>query len=73
MIIKVFTAAELAAAERAADAAGVSHSEMMETAGRRVAKAIIERMPVTNRCVLILVGPGNNGGDGLSQADTWLK
>ncbi len=65
MAIKVFTVAEMVAAERAADAAGVSYDEMMETAGRRVAEAIIERMPVRDRRVLILVGPGNNGGDGL--------
>ncbi len=65
MTIKVFTVAEMVAAERAADAAGVSYDEMMETAGRRVAEAIIARMPVTDRRVLILVGPGNNGGDGL--------
>ena len=65
MTIKVFTVAEMVAAEKAADAAGVSYEEMMETAGRRVAEAIIERVPVTDRRVLILVGPGNNGGDGL--------
>jgi NAD(P)H-hydrate epimerase len=65
MTIKVFTVAEMVAAERAADGAGVSYDEMMETAGRRVAEAIIERLPVKNRRVLILVGPGNNGGDGL--------
>ena len=47
MAIKVFTVAEMVAAERAADAAGVSYDEMMETAGRRVAEAIIERMPVS--------------------------
>ncbi len=65
MTIKVFTVAEMVAAERAADAAGVSYAEMMETAGRRVAEAISARMPVDERRILILVGPGNNGGDGL--------
>ena len=65
MTIKVFTVAETVAAERAADAAGVSYDEMMETAGRRVAEAIVERVPVIDRRVLVLVGPGNNGGDGL--------
>lgn len=65
MTIKVFTVAEMVAAERAADKAGVSYEEMMETAGRRVAEAIMERMPVMERRVMILVGPGNNGGDGL--------
>jgi NAD(P)H-hydrate epimerase len=65
MAIKIFTVAEMVAAERAADAAGVSYDEMMETAGRRVAEAILERTVVEERHVLVLVGPGNNGGDGL--------
>ena len=38
---------------------------MMETAGKAVADAIMERYPVGGRSVLVLVGPGNNGGDGL--------
>jgi ADP-dependent NAD(P)H-hydrate dehydratase / NAD(P)H-hydrate epimerase len=65
MIMKVFTVAEMVAAEKAADASGVSYDEMMETAGRSVAEAIIERVPIHTRPILILVGPGNNGGDGL--------
>lgn len=65
MTIKVFTVAEMVAAEKAADAAGVSYSQMMETAGMLVAEAIIERWEVAGAQVLVLVGPGNNGGDGL--------
>jgi NAD(P)H-hydrate epimerase len=65
MTTKIFTVAEMVAAERAANASGVSYDEMMETAGRRVAEAIIARLDVPGRNVLILVGPGNNGGDGL--------
>ena len=65
MTIKVFTVSEMVAAERATDAAGFSYAEMMETAGRSVADAIRERYPVTGARVLVLVGPGNNGGDGL--------
>jgi NAD(P)H-hydrate epimerase len=65
MIPKIFTVAEMVAAERAADASGVSYDEMMETAGRRVAEAIADRLDVAGRNVLVLVGPGNNGGDGL--------
>ena len=63
--MKVFSVAEMVAAEKAADAAGVSYTQMMETAGRCVAEAIIERVPVAGVGVLVLVGPGNNGGDGL--------
>lgn len=65
MTIKVFTVEQMVAAERAADAAGTSYEEMMENAGRAVALAITERYAVEDREVLILVGPGNNGGDGL--------
>jgi ADP-dependent NAD(P)H-hydrate dehydratase / NAD(P)H-hydrate epimerase len=55
----------MVAAEKAADAAGVSYAQMMENAGRGVAEAIRERYPLAGESVLILVGPGNNGGDGL--------
>ena len=65
MSIKVFTVDQMVAAEKAADASGVSYDQMMETAGRSVAQAIIERYPVEGRSVTLLVGPGNNGGDGL--------
>ncbi|HRN68100.1 MAG TPA: NAD(P)H-hydrate dehydratase [Promineifilum sp.] len=65
MTIKVFSVAEMVAAEKAADAAGHSYARMMETAGQRVAEAILQRHDVEGRQLLILVGPGNNGGDGL--------
>ncbi len=65
MTTKVFTVAEMVAAEKAADAAGHSYARMMETAGQRVAEAIMQRHDVADRQVLVLVGPGNNGGDGL--------
>ena len=44
---------------------GVTYAQMMEAAGASVARAIVERYPVEGRQVLVLVGPGNNGGDGL--------
>lgn len=68
MSIKIFTVDEMVAAEKAADASGVTYRQMMETAGRSVARAIMERYPVENRSVTVLVGPGNNGGDGLVAA-----
>lgn len=63
--MKVFTVAEMASAEQTADAMGNSYANMMETAGRLVAEAVQERYPVEGANVLVLVGPGNNGGDGL--------
>lgn len=64
-MIKVFSVAEMVAAEKASDAAGNSYDEMMEKAGWAVAEAIRERYQVSGSKVTILVGPGNNGGDGL--------
>ncbi len=66
MPIKIFTVAEMIAAEKAANAAGHSYAAMMEIAGRNVAQAIMDRVTVADKRVLILVGPGNNGGDGLA-------
>lgn len=63
--IKVFRVQEMVAAEQAADAAGHSYAQMMETAGAAVARAIEQRWEVAGKEVLVLVGPGNNGGDGL--------
>ena len=65
MTVKVFTVAQMEAAEREADAEGVSYAQMMENAGRGVAEAIMERFDVAGMQILVLVGPGNNGGDGL--------
>lgn len=67
-MIKLFTVAQMVAAEKAADAAGVSYAQMMETAGESVAEALMVRYPIGQARVLVLVGPGNNGGDGLVAA-----
>jgi NAD(P)H-hydrate epimerase len=52
--------------ERAADAGGLTYAMMMENAGRSIAQAILRRIPeIAGKRVAILVGAGNNGGDGL--------
>jgi NAD(P)H-hydrate epimerase len=52
--------------EKAADASGLTYDMMMENAGRSIAEAIQVQWPyLTGMNVLILVGTGNNGGDGL--------
>lgn len=66
--MKVLTVAQMRQAEAAADAAGHTYARMMERAGQAVASEIMRRMPVHGRRILILVGPGNNGGDGLTAA-----
>lgn len=59
---KILTVAEIAAADRAAIAAGTPGLELMERAGAAVVDAIVERFSV--RPVCVICGPGNNGGDG---------
>ncbi len=62
----ILTASAMAAAEAKAIAAGSSVEELMERAGSSLAEAILRfagPMPV-----LILAGPGNNGGDGFVAA-----
>jgi NAD(P)H-hydrate epimerase len=66
--MKVVTVDEMRRIEAAADAAGHSYAAMMEQAGRAVAAAIVARQEVQDSPVLVLVGPGNNGGDGLVAA-----
>jgi NAD(P)H-hydrate epimerase len=58
----VLTMAEMAAADAFAVRAGVSGERLMAAAGAGVARAIAGRWPP--RPVLVLCGPGNNGGDG---------
>ncbi|MGD2058815.1 MAG: NAD(P)H-hydrate dehydratase [Anaerolineales bacterium] len=65
-MLKVVTTDEMRRIEKAADAGGLSYDEMMANAGYSIAEEIIDRWPtVRDASVLILVGPGNNGGDGL--------
>ena len=62
----VLTVSEMSAADRAAVRAGVPGHELMENAGAAVAHAVRLRFPPGP--VLVLCGPGNNGGDGFVAA-----
>jgi hydroxyethylthiazole kinase-like uncharacterized protein yjeF len=62
--MKVVSTEEMRRIERGTDAGGVSYATMMENAGRAVAEAC-QRIGATDKRILVLVGPGNNGGDGL--------
>lgn len=66
--MQILSVAEMQAAEAQANAIGHTFARMMELAGQAVARAVVERVPVRDRNVLVLVGPGNNGGDGLVAA-----
>ncbi|MBI5304859.1 MAG: NAD(P)H-hydrate dehydratase [Chloroflexi bacterium] len=63
--MKLVTANEMRALEQRADASGNSYAMMMERAGKAVADVIADRVEPRDARVLMLVGPGNNGGDGL--------
>jgi len=63
--MKLLTADQMRALEQRADKTGNTYAMMMERAGQAVADAIAARGDVRDKRMLILVGPGNNGGDGL--------
>ncbi len=56
----LFTAAQMAQADRLTVASGISSTALMENAGRPVALAIMQRW--SPRPVFVLCGPGSNGG-----------
>lgn len=66
---KIVTAGEMRAIEEAAVARGATWSSLMEHAGAGVARVALDILgSPTSRRALVLVGPGNNGGDGLVAA-----
>ncbi|MEX2226794.1 MAG: NAD(P)H-hydrate dehydratase [Dehalococcoidia bacterium] len=67
--MKLVTSAQMRALEQQAVDAGTSLDALMEAAGLAVAQEVwLSRGVVAGRRVLVLVGPGNNGGDGLVAA-----
>jgi NAD(P)H-hydrate epimerase len=66
---KIVTTEQMRAIERAADARGHTYAAMMEHAGRAVAERVKQLLAgIEQPRVAVLVGPGNNGGDGLVAA-----
>jgi hydroxyethylthiazole kinase-like uncharacterized protein yjeF len=67
--VKLVTSAQMLALERAAVTAGATVEQLMERAGLAVAQEVwLSLGVVEGRRILVLVGPGNNGGDGLVAA-----
>jgi hydroxyethylthiazole kinase-like uncharacterized protein yjeF len=62
------TTDEMRMLELNAEYLGVSHSYLMQIAGREVARVIIENEDVVGKSVVILCGLGGNGGDGIVAA-----
>lgn len=64
--MNVVTSQQMRALEASAVAGGATWAGLMERAGRGIAARAIERLgDARGRRVTVLVGPGNNGGDGL--------
>ena len=67
--MKLLTSAEMRELETRAEAAGVSTETLMENAGLAVAQEIWMQLgSLEDRRIAVLVGTGNNGGDGLVAA-----
>jgi ADP-dependent NAD(P)H-hydrate dehydratase / NAD(P)H-hydrate epimerase len=66
--MKLVTVDQMRSIEAASDALGHTYAQLMERAGSAVARVVQSRLDVRAQQILILVGPGNNGGDGLVAA-----
>ena len=67
--LKVVTAAQMTALEQESERQGTSTDTLMENAGLAVAEYARQRLgSVAGANVVVLVGPGNNGADGLVTA-----
>ncbi len=66
--MKLVTVDQMRRVEKESDARGHTYAQMMELAGAAVAQAIQSRFDIPGKRILLLIGPGNNGGDGLVAA-----
>lgn len=64
--MKIVTSAQMRQVEEECAGIGITTDILMENAGKAVAEAV-RRLPgdISGQNVLVLIGPGNNGGDGL--------
>lgn len=73
-MVKIVSVEEMIAIEQAVNEQGISYAQMMANAGRGLASVIARLLgdETKDRRVAFIIGPGNNGGDGLTAA-TILK
>ncbi len=65
-MLKILTVAQTRQVEAEANASGYSYAQMMDAAGRAVAQRALALIAARDHAkVTVLVGTGNNGGDGL--------
>ncbi len=64
--MKIVTAYEMRRIEAACESNGISADTLMENAGAAIARSIAHELKgLSGKKIALLVGPGNNGGDGL--------
>ncbi|MBE0526382.1 MAG: NAD(P)H-hydrate epimerase, partial [Candidatus Thorarchaeota archaeon] len=68
MHINLITTDEMRSLELNAKYFGISHSILMQIAGREVARVITDNEEVEGKSIVILSGLGGNGGDGIVAA-----
>lgn len=68
-IARIVTATEMRCLEDESVKLGISTAQLMENAGRAVAHSVHQVLgAIADKNITVLVGPGNNGGDGLVAA-----
>jgi len=66
-VTRILTAEQMRRADQVAISEGTDGFTLMQRAGRAIASVVLERIPDYGR-VVIVTGPGNNGGDGFAAA-----
>ncbi len=67
--MKILTTAQMRQVEQDCAKVGLSTSVLMENAGKAVAEEVRRILgDINQQSILVLIGPGNNGGDGLVAA-----
>lgn len=62
--MKILTAAQMKQVEAEAVRSGISWSRLMENAGAAFTKTLRDFLDVKDKSIVVVVGTGNNGGDG---------